>query len=58
MMGTTLRTIQTRFDFRQDTMARRIPVATDTVARWERNEFVIHKPMEHVIRLLESHNNW
>jgi len=47
-----LRTIQTRFDFRQDTMARQIAVATDTVARWERNDLAIQEPMEHVIQYL------
>lgn len=57
MNKTTLRTTQTRLDLMQDTTARRIGVATDTVARWERNELAIREPMSHVIRLLESHNN-
>ena len=58
MNETTLRTIRTRWDLVQDTMAQRIAVTTDTVARWERDELAIQVPMEHVIRLLESHNNW
>lgn len=58
MRGTILRTIRTRLDLTQDTRARRIAITMDTMVRWEHDELAIQKPMEHVIRLLESHNNW
>jgi len=41
----------------QDTMARGIGVAKETVAPWERDELTIREPMSHLIRLLNSHNN-
>ena len=50
MKGMTLRTLRTRLDCTQDRTTRRIGLATDTVARWERNDLAIREPMQLVIR--------
>ncbi|MDH4245632.1 MAG: hypothetical protein OEV38_17970 [Nitrospira sp.] len=43
--GDDLATIPKRLGLMQDTMARRIGVAKDPVARWERHDLAIREPI-------------
>ena len=52
--GGTLRRIRKRLGLTQAALAKRLGVAPNTVARWERNELPIREPMALLIRLLEQ----
>ncbi len=54
MKGRTLRTIRKHLRLTQQTMAQRIGVTKNTVARWERDELKIREPIARLIQRLEA----
>lgn len=52
MHGKQLRSIRKRLDWTQAEMAKAVGVASNTVARWERDEMSISEPMARLIRTI------
>ena len=50
--GSVLRRLRTRAGLTQASLAAKLGVASNTVARWERNERTITEPMARLIRVM------
>ena len=52
MVGLTLKRIRKKMGLTQVQLAKRLGVAGNTVARWERDEMSISNPVETLIKIL------
>ena len=55
--GLGLRRLRTRARLTQAALAARLGVASNTVARWERNERTITEPMTRLIQMMVAPSN-
>jgi transcriptional regulator with XRE-family HTH domain len=54
MTGKTLRSVRRKLNWTQSRMAQAVGVATNTIARWEREEIGISEPVSRLISSIEA----